>query len=206
MSPSAARAEFPVPELPRGGAALLLKSVLIPRPIAWVGTRSADGGDNLAPHSFFTMVSNEPPMVVFASTGRKDTLAGIEATGEFTVSLVNRALAEACNATSAPVGPEVDEFALAGLAKEASAVVAPPRVADSPAVLECVLERIVEAGDGFTVFGRVVHLAVAEDVLSTDARGRRLAEAPALDPVTRLGRNEWGTLGEVFALDRPRGA
>ena len=77
---------------------LLVKSLLIPRPIAWVGTLSSDGVPNLAPHSFFTVASSEPPIVLIGSTGRKDTLRNAEATGAFTVSLVTRALAE-------PTGP-----------------------------------------------------------------------------------------------------
>ncbi len=196
------RTEFAVDEL-GPDAALLLKTVLIPRPIAWVGTLSTDGTANLAPHSFFTMVSNAPPVVMFSSSGRKDTLRNVEATGQFTVSLVDRALAEACNTTSAPVGPEVDEFALAGLEKEASAAVAPPRVAASPAVLECELDRVAEVGDGFCVFGRVVHVAAATDTLVADARGRTLPDPARLDPVTRLGRDQWGGLGEVFSQGRP---
>lgn len=198
-----ARTEFSVAGIGDADAALLLKTVLIPRPIAWVGTLAADGTANLAPHSFFTMASSAPPMVVFSSEGRKDTLTNVEATGQFTISLVDRALAEACNTTSAPVGPEVDEFALAGLEQEASAVVAPPRVAASPAVLECVLERVVPAGGGHCVFGRLVHVAVRTDTLVTDARGRSMPDPARLDPVTRLGRNEWATVGEVFTQDRP---
>jgi len=203
MTQPRTRAEFAVADMAPADIPRLTKTLLIPRPIAWVGTRSADGVDNLAPHSFFTMVSNVPPILVFASTGRKDTLANIEATGEFTVSLVDRALAEQANRTSAPYGPEVDEFAAAGLEKEPSAAVAPPRVAGSAGVFECVREQVVAAGDGFTVFGRVVHVAVAEDVLVEDERGHRLPDAHLLDPVTRLGRDEWGALGDVFSMPRP---
>lgn len=202
--PHPARAERSAEALGDAETALLLKAVLIPRPIAWVGTTAADGAVNLAPHSFFTMVSAAPPIVMFSSTGRKDTLRNVEATGQFTVSLVDRALAEACNTTSAPVGPEVDEFVLAGLEREPSVAVAPPRVAASPAVLECTLERVVPVGDGHCVFGRVVHAAVREDALVTDARGRTLPDPARLDPVARLGRNEWAGLGAVFTQERPR--
>ena len=126
-----------------------------------------------------------------------------EAPGQFTVSLVDRALAEARNTTSAPVGPGVDEFVLAGLEKEPSAVVAPPRVAASPAVLECTLERVAPAGDGHCMFGRVVHVAVRGDTLVTDAPGRTLPAPDRLGPVARLGRYEWAGLGEVFTQGRP---
>ena len=126
-----------------------------------------------------------------------------EAPGQFTVSLVDRALAEARNTTSAPVGPGVDEFVLAGLEKEPSAVVAPPRVAASPAVLECTLERVAPAGDGHCMFGRVVHVAVRGDTLVTDAQGRTLPAPDRLGPMARLGRDEWAGLGEVFTQGRP---
>ncbi|GAA1124602.1 flavin reductase family protein [Citricoccus alkalitolerans] len=185
---------------------LLVKSILIPRPIAWVGTVDAHGTANLAPHSFFTMVSEEPPIVMFSSTSRKDTLTNVEATGEFTVSLVSRPQFEAANQTSARYAPEVSEFEAVGIEAELSAVVVPPRVAGSPAVMECTVERIIEVGGNHMVLGRVVQVAVDTDTLHTDSRGRSLPLAESLDPLTRLGRNEWGTLGEVLAIDRPQGA
>ena len=184
-------------------AGLLVKSVVVPRPIAWVGSVAGDGTPNLAPHSYFTMVSADPPMVIFVSAGRKDTLRNVEATGEFTVSVVSAALAEQSNSTSAPWEPDVDEFRQTPVAPRPSAAVRAPGVAGSPAVLECVLDRVVAAGDGFTVFGRVVHVSVAEEVLTEDSHGRSLPDTAAMDPVTRLGRNEWAHLGEVFAVDRP---
>ncbi|WMY79156.1 flavin reductase family protein [Citricoccus sp. I39-566] len=202
-TPDSRRTEFDPSALGDREATLLVKSILIPRPIAWVGTVDAGGTANLAPHSFFTMVSEAPPIVMFSSTTRKDTLANVEATGQFTVSLVSRPQFEAANQTSAPYAVEVSEFEAAGIAPEPSAAVVPPRVADSPAVMECVLESIIPVGGNFMVLGRVVHVAVDTDTLETDARGRTLPLARKLDPLTRLGRNEWGTLGEVLAIDRP---
>lgn len=203
--PGTGRVEFDAAALGERETTLLVKSILIPRPIAWVGSLSADGTANLAPHSFFTMASELPPIVVFSSTGRKDTLENIEATGEFTVSLVSRAQFEAANGTSAAYGPEVSEFEALGIAAQPSAVVAAPRVADSPAVLECTLEQVIAVGGSHLVLGRVVHAAVSADALSTDARGRTLPEPGKLDPLSRLGRNEWATLGEVLSIDRPKG-
>ncbi|MFC7401312.1 flavin reductase family protein [Citricoccus sp. GCM10030269] len=199
------RTEFDPNALGDRETTLLVKSILIPRPIAWVGTADADGIANLAPHSFFTMVSEEPPVVLFSSTHRKDSLSNAEATGEFTVSLVSRPQFEQANQTSAPYAPEVSEFEAVGIEAEPSAVVVPPRVAGSPAVLECTVERIIPVGGNHMVLGRVVHVSVDSDTLTTDARGRSLPEASRLDPLTRLGRNEWGTLGEVLAIDRPQG-
>ncbi|MFC0248246.1 flavin reductase family protein [Citricoccus parietis] len=200
---STQRTEFDPAHLGNRETALLVKSILIPRPIAWVGTVDVHGTANLAPHSFFTMVSEEPPIVMFSSTSRKDTLTNVEATGEFTVSLVSRPQFEAANQTSAPYAAEVSEFQAAGIEAEPSTAVVPPRVAGSPAVMECVLESILPVGGNFMVLGRVVHVAVDTDTLATDARGRTLPLAQKLDPLTRLGRNEWGTLGEVLAIDRP---
>jgi flavin reductase (DIM6/NTAB) family NADH-FMN oxidoreductase RutF len=204
MSPQ--RTEFDPATLGDRETTLLVKSILIPRPIAWVGTVDAGGTANLAPHSFFTMVSEEPPIVMFSSTTRKDSLNNAEATGEFTVSLVSRPQFEEANQTSARYAPGVNEFEEAGIASEPSVAVAPPRVAGSPAVMECTLDRVIPVGGNFMVLGRVVHVSVNTDTLRTDSRGRSLPEAKKLDPLTRLGRNEWGTLGEVLAIDRPRGA
>lgn len=199
----AQRTEFDPVALGDRETTLLVKSILIPRPIAWVGTVDADGVTNLAPHSFFTMVSEEPPVVMFSSTTRKDSLDNAEATGEFTVSLVSRPQFEDANQTSASYDPDVSEFAVAEIAEEPSAVVTAPRVATSPAVMECTVERIIPVGGNFMVLGRVVHVAVDAQTLRTDARGRSLPTAQELDPLTRLGRNEWGTLGEVLAINRP---
>ena len=139
----AQRTEFDPVALGDRETTLLVKSILTPRPIAWVGTADADGGTNLVPHSFFTMASEEPPVIMFSSTTRKDSLNNAEATGEFTVSLVSRLQFEDANQTSAPYDPNVSEFAAAGIAEEPSAVVTAPRVATSPAVFECTIERII---------------------------------------------------------------
>lgn len=197
------RTEFDSAALGDRETTLLVKSILIPRPIAWVGTVDAVGVTNLAPHSFFTMVSEEPPVVMFSSSTRKDSLNNAEATGEFTISLVSRPQFDDANRTSAPYGPEVSEFEAAGITEEPSATVTAPRVAASPAVMECTVERIIPVGNSFMVLGRVVHVAVNTDTLRTDSRGRSLPAALELDPLTRLGRNEWGTLGDVLRIDRP---
>ncbi|EKA62756.1 hypothetical protein B277_01025 [Janibacter hoylei PVAS-1] len=106
----------------------LLTSIVVPRPIAWISTLDADGVGNLAPHSFFTVVSAHPAMVSFTSVGRKDTVRNVVATGHFVVNLVTEDLAELANASSAPFAPEVDEAQTLGVRLEPSAVVpVPPR-------------------------------------------------------------------------------
>lgn len=174
-----------------------LTSVIVPRPIAWVSTTSADGVDNLAPHSFFTVASTDPPVVQFTSVGRKDSLRNAEATSEFVVGFTPAALFEQINATGTNFPSDVSEFDAVGLTREPSAKVTPPRVAESPVALECVLHATVGIGRSTVVLGRVVHAAVDEAVLRD---GRPAIDL--LDPVARLGANEWGHLGEIRTITR----
>lgn len=174
-----------------------LTSVIVPRPIAWVSTTSADGVDNLAPHSFFTVASTDPPVVQFTSVGRKDSLRNAEATGEFVIGFTPAGLFEQINATGTNFPPGVSEFDAVGLTREPSAKVAPPRVAESPVALECVLHATVGIGRSTVVLGRVVHAAVDEAVLRDDRPAIDL-----LDPVARLGANEWGHVGEIRTITR----
>ena len=183
----------------------LLNSVVVPRPIAWVATLAEDGTANLAPHSYFTISSVAPPVVQFTSVGRKDSLRNVLATEEFTVSVCTEPLAELVNVTGTDYPPDMSEFAAAGLTAEPSFLVGPPRVAESPVSLECRLLDTRTFGSGDTsstvVFGQVVHLSVAEGVLSS-GDGSAHAVLERLRPVARLGQADWGTVGRVFALRR----
>ena len=123
------------------------KAIVAPRPIGWIGTRSRAGVRNLAPYSFFNALSYTPPLVGFSSIGDKDSVRNARETGVFTWNLVTRAQAEAMNATSATVGPEVDEFELAGLHGVPSTDVAPERVAGAPVAFECRLTQLVRLTD-----------------------------------------------------------
>lgn len=175
----------------------LINSVVVPRPIAWVSTLSAEGVANLAPHSFFSVSCVDPPVVQFTSVGRKDSLRNVEATREFVVNLAPEWLFEQVNATATDFPPDGDEFAEAGLEREPSLRVAPTRVVGSPAALECVMQGTTSFGDSTVVFGRVVHIAIEEDVL-VDGH----PDIERLRPLARLGRNEWGLLGEIRRIDR----
>ncbi len=119
------------------------KAIVAPRPIGWISTRDRQGRVNLAPYSFFNAFSEEPPVVGFSSYGRKDSLRNAEETGEFVANLATRPLAEALNLSSIAVAPGVDELAMAGLTAAACRLVAAPRVAESPAALECKLLRVI---------------------------------------------------------------
>jgi flavin reductase (DIM6/NTAB) family NADH-FMN oxidoreductase RutF len=175
-----------------------LTAVVVPRPIAWVSSRSPEGVDNLAPHSFFTVSSVDPPIVQFTSVGRKDSLRNVEQTREFVVCLTPEPLFEQVNATATDFPSEVSEFDAVGIEREASLRVAPPRVARSPVALECELHATLTVGVGTVVMGRVVHAAIDEDAL--DEQGRPAIER--LAPLARLGANEWATIGEIREITR----
>lgn len=192
------RVEVDVADLGPGATYPWLTATVVPRPIAWVSTRSADGVDNLAPHSFFSVASAEPPVLSFTSVGTKDTLRNARATGEFVVCLAPRSLTEQVNATGTDFPAGTSEADAVGVATQPSARVAPPRVAGSPVALECRVVGEHAFGASVVVFGEVVHLAVARAVLADDG----LPDVALLDPVARLGRQEWGALGEVFSLAR----
>jgi len=175
----------------------ILTSIVVPRPIAWVSTRSADGVDNLAPHSFYTIACVNPPVVQFTSVGRKDSLRNVEQTQEFVINLAPESLFKQINATATNFPVEQSEFDEVGIALEPAETVAPYRVADSPAAIECELHSTVSLGDSSVVFGRVKLIVVSESVMR---EGR-----PAIDllsPLARLGGIQWATLGEVLAIRR----
>ena len=178
----------------------LLTSGIVPRPIAWVSTRSADGVDNLAPHSFFSVASVNPPVVMFTSIGVKDTLRNAWATGEFVVNISPEPLTEQVNQTSGPYAPDRSEFDEARLTREASSFVAPPRVAESPVAFECRLRDVVEVGNCFVVMGDVVCVAVDPAVLDGEGPHIRFAAA---SPMAKLGRDEWAHPGRVSSRPRP---
>ncbi|MFF3838414.1 flavin reductase family protein [Streptomyces sp. NPDC001930] len=175
----------------------LLTATVVPRPIAWVSTSSADGTDNLAPHSFFTIASVTPPVVQFTSVGRKDSLRNVEETGEFVVNLAPEGLFEQINATATDFPRGVSEFDACGVEREPSLRVKPPRVAASPVALECELHSTLRIGDSTVVFGRVVHAAIDESVVRDGH-----PEMALMRPLTRLGKNEWGTLGGIKEIAR----
>jgi flavin reductase (DIM6/NTAB) family NADH-FMN oxidoreductase RutF len=175
----------------------VLNSVVVPRPIAWVCTRSAEGVHNLAPHSFYTVACVDPPVVQFTSVGRKDSLTNAEATGEFTISVTPEELFEQVNATGTDFPPDHDEAEQTGIVLEDSDVVGVKRVAASPVTLECTLHSTLSLGDSTIVFGRVVHVSAHADAVR---EGRPRIEA--LRPLARLGGNEWSTVGELKEIRR----
>lgn len=175
----------------------MLNSIVVPRPIAWVSTRSSLGIDNLAPHSYFTVASASPPVVQFTSVGEKDSLRNVRETGEFVINVSTRPMVMSINRTATRFPADVDEFLAAELTTEPSEMVTPPRVAESPIALECCFVGERSFRDSTVVFGEVLHIAVDESVLR-DGR----VDPQLLEPVARLGGALWAGLGDVFEVPR----
>jgi flavin reductase (DIM6/NTAB) family NADH-FMN oxidoreductase RutF len=194
---SPARVHFDPAEMEPAAFYRVLNSVVVPRPIAWVCSRSAQGVHNLAPHSFYTVACVDPPVVQFTSVGRKDSLRNVEETGEFTVSLTPESLMEQVNATGTDFPADQSEAEHAGVRLEPSEKVDALRVAESPVGVECTLHATLRLGDSTVVLGKVVHVAVHTDAVR-DGRPR----IEQLRPLARLGGNEWSTIGEVKEIRR----
>jgi flavin reductase (DIM6/NTAB) family NADH-FMN oxidoreductase RutF len=188
-----------VAEQPRG-IYPWLTAALIPRAIAWVSTVAADGSDNLAPHSFTTVAGIDPPTLCFTSVGEKDTLRNCRATGEFVLNIGSSGLLAAMNDSATDFPHGMSEFDAAPLTREPSRTVRPPRVREAPVAFECRVSGEHVIGSCVMVFGEVLHLAASRDVLAGDG----LPDARLVDPLSRLGRAEWGLLGEVVGLPRVR--
>ena len=182
------------------------KAIVAPRPIGWIGTLNADGVANLAPYSFFNAVGSDPDQVMFASTGAKHSYVNARDRGEFTFSLATKTLAEAVNLSSAQVPDGVSEFELAGLERGRSAKVAPPYVAASPAVLECVTldtirmkDRRGNPLDRYMVIGEVVHTHIDEAFLR-DGR----FDPVAAGTIARLGYHDYTTVTDLWEMKTPQ--
>jgi flavin reductase (DIM6/NTAB) family NADH-FMN oxidoreductase RutF len=187
----------------------LMIGAIVPRPIAWVSTISAAGETNLAPFSFFTAVSANPPVVCFApmvppaGKKRKDTLANVLATREFVVNIVSEPLAEAMNLCSGDYPHGESEFAVAGLTPLASEVVRPPRVAESLIHFECRLHQVVEISPaplgGSLVLGEVVRFHAAEGLVENFR-----IDPDRLAAIGRMGGPSYVRTRDRFDLARPQ--
>jgi flavin reductase (DIM6/NTAB) family NADH-FMN oxidoreductase RutF len=183
------------------------KAIVAPRPIGWISTLDAAGRVNLAPYSFFNAVCDHPPMVMFSSSGFKDTVNNIEATGEFVCNLVTRPLAEKMNQTSASLPHGTNEFEFAGLEPAPSRLVKPPRVAAAPAALECRLVEIIQLHsldgvrlDQYVTLGQVVGVHIDCAYLKDG-----VFDLLATHPVQRAGYiADYTEATNGFKMSRPR--
>lgn len=196
---------------PRNGHGLPhdpFNAIVAPRPIGWISSRSRQGILNLAPYSFFNAFNYVPPIVGFASVGRKDSLHNIEETGEFCWNLVTRSLASAMNETSVNAPPEADEFELARLTPLASRIVSAPRVAQSPVSFECKRTQIVQlqTKEGnqvptWLVLGEVVGVHIDSSLLKDGVYDTAIAQHVARGG----GPGDYFTIGpeQLFRMRRP---
>ena len=181
------------------------KAIVSPRPIGWIGTKSRDGVLNLAPYSFFAAIADRPPLVMFSSSGRKDSQRNAEETGVFTTNLAGRALLDAMNLSSVAAPSEIDEFALAGLTPVMGRLVDAPFVVEAYAALEC---RVVEIkplrgldgieSENAMIIGQVVGVHIRDEAI----RDGRL-DMGLVRPLGRLGYMDYCDAGDVFELFRP---
>lgn len=185
----------------------LINGLIAPRPIAWVSSLAPDGSRNLAPFSFFGAFSFDPPTIGIGPGSRqgvnKDSLSNIKATGEFVVNMVNRSLAARANACSGEWGPEVDEWDVAGVTGVPSETVAPMRVAESPAALECRVRQVLELGDAQQASNNLIVAWVVRVHVRDDALDGLVPRSQTLDLVARMGGDEWCTTRDRFILPRP---
>lgn len=198
----------PQQESPQDVYKLMVGSI-VPRPIAFVSSLSPDGHANLAPFSFFTAVSANPPVICFsplvraADGKRKDTLQNIEATGEFVVNIVSEEFAPAMNQCSFDFPPEIDEFAISGLTPLASEVVKPPRVAESLIHFECKLLQVVHVSPkplgGSLVIGEVLRFHVDNAVIN-----QFRINPQRLHAIGRMGGPTYTRTTDRFDMERPR--
>ncbi len=181
------------------------KALVAPRPIGWISSLSADGTLNLAPYSFFNAVHDRPHIVMFSSTGFKDSARNIGETGEFVCNLATFGLKDQMNVSSAPFDSATDEFDAAGLETAPSVMVKPPRVAATPVALECKhleTKQLADLDDtplqGFMVFGQVVGIHIDESLIS-DGR----VDITRARPIARLGYMDYSVVDQVFDMPRP---
>lgn len=180
-------------------------ALVVPRPIGWISTIGPGGVVNLAPYSFFNLVSAYPPFVMFASAPRKDSQRNAEESGEFVVSVATLELKDVMNASSAEFGPETSEPDVLGIAMAPSRQLKPPRVARSPVALECRYYRTIElvGSDGkrnpsSVVIGEVVDIYIDDDVIVDG-----MVDVTRFRPVARLGYFDYCAVETTFTLPRP---
>jgi flavin reductase (DIM6/NTAB) family NADH-FMN oxidoreductase RutF len=183
------------------------KSICVPRPIAWVSSLSTSGVPNLAPFSQFTNVSFDPPHILISARANTDTARNVNQTGEFVINMATYGLRNAVNASSAVVGPEIDEALLAGVEMIPAKLVRPGRVAASPVQMECRLHssvvipgRLPDAAHNL-IIGRVIGIHIRDEVLTEDGR----IDIARIRPLARMGYLDYTSVAEVFTMPPPDG-
>ncbi|KAA2311519.1 flavin reductase family protein [Pseudooceanicola sediminis] len=183
------------------------KAIVTPRPIGWISTRDSDGRDNLAPYSFFNAIADTPPQVMFSSLASKpdraegkDSVSNIRDSGVFCVNIVEYALRDAMNASSASLPAGEDEFAVAGLEKAECQTIDCARVAAAPAALECRMTQIIplKGDQNILVLGEVTGIYLRDNCLVDG-----IFDITTYNPLSRLGYRDYTAVTELFSLNRP---
>ncbi|MFJ1269713.1 flavin reductase family protein [Legionella lytica] len=195
-------------KLPRG----IFKACVVPRPIAWISSKDTEGNHNLSPFSYFNIVCEDPPMIMFATTGShndggaKDTLKNVEETKEFTVNLVSYTHKEAMNITSQDFSRETNEFEVAGIKHLPGELIKTRRVKESPISLECVYHESIQLPTpadsnliNRMVIGKVVGIHLNPEILTQNQR----IDTNKLNLIARLGYNAYSKVEADFELIRP---
>ncbi len=189
----------------------ILTQTVIPRPVAWVLSRNPGDDYNLAPYSFFTVVTSKPP-ILMVSVGKKpnegtfkDTRVNIEASKEFVVHIGSRHHAQAMTESSRHLAhgeSELDHLDLSLVQEDGWPM---PRVEGCPVALYCHLHEVIEMGDTpqSLVFGRIRKVYVDDRIVRQNDQGRYVFDAKALDAIARLGGSEYATLGDILNVPRP---
>jgi len=184
----------------------LLSSLVTPRPIAWVTTLGPDGVVNAAPFSFFNVLGANPPIVGFCPGDRadgtpKDTARNIRLSHEFVVNLVDEKTAEAMNRTAATLPYGVSEIQSADLTTAPSSVVKPPRIAESPASLECTEWGTLQIGGNRLVIGLVKRIQVRDELF--DPQTQRI-RSELFHVIGRMASPDWYCrTTDRFEMKRP---
>ncbi len=183
------------------------KALVVPRPVGWVSTMNRAGQINLAPYSYFNAFAGRPPIVGFSSDGPKDSATFAEETREFVWNMATYPLRDQMNATSAPLARGESEFPYAGLEMAPCHLVRPPRVAASPASLECKVVDVIrlkdvngEPVDNILVLGQVVAVHI-DDRFIKDG----IVDAVAMQPIARCGYADYAIVKDMFQIIRPAG-
>jgi flavin reductase (DIM6/NTAB) family NADH-FMN oxidoreductase RutF len=177
-----------------------LTAIVVPRPIAWISTLAPDGTPNIAPFSFTTVLSSDPPIVCFVSSGVKDSLENAQARGDFVYNIGGEDLLEQINLTAANLHRDESEFEWAHLTVVPADVVSSPRVGEAPISMECRLVQVASfgGGDGYLVAGEVVRIHIAERIFTGDR-----IDPLKLRPICRLSGSNYARLGELISIKRP---
>lgn len=185
----------------------LLTGSVIPRPIAWVSTKDENGINNLAPFSYFNILGDDPPHVMFSTrrdnNSNKDTLNNVLSNGQFVVNMVTEDLVEKMNATSQAVAPDVDEFQLVCVTPIASEKIKPMRVKESPISFECEMVHHYflenhKQGGACVIIGRIVMMHFDESVIMDNYK----INMENYKPVSRLAGANYSKIGEIFTIKR----